>query len=245
VNAVNLVHTDPITPQLLEDAAAAIKLYAEIMGPRTLIGKIDDLPLHGAKVLDIGAHHGTFGLSALDAGAMHVVCVEACSDNYRFLLRNLFANDLPWWKAVPIHAAAWEGPEDVLSLRAVTGSDGNSGQFSLMFDGRFPTTEHVPTLSFTALLESRAYDLERWDYVKVDVEGAEWSWLSGPDAAKAALRHTRFLDIELHPLDNREYFTPPEGRVLQLADVDQWFREAGAKIYWHESMPTRLAIVAP
>jgi FkbM family methyltransferase len=231
---MKLPHRDEFTPRLLEDATQAIALYARLMGYRTT-------PLGGCKVLDIGAHHGTFALTALEEGAAHVVCVEAALDNYAGLLRNLHANEHPWWRAVPLYGAAWVGDHGLVTLRKASG--GNSGQYSVAFDERMPAVSMVPTIGFTTLLESRAYDDERWDYVKIDVEGAEWAWLTGPAAALEATKHFRFLDIELHPLDNAEYFPKPAGPCLQITDVDQWFRAAGCKIFWHESMPTRLAIV--
>ena len=228
IRADTLPCRDEFTERLLRDAEEALALYDTLTHRRL------------TNVLDIGAHHGTFALVACYMGADRVYAVEACATNYAGLLENIRAARIPWWRVVPIHAAALEGPCSITPLYATRGN--NSGQYSCYFDPqRYETSEHVFTVQFSQLLAAAP----RWDYVKVDVEGAEWSWLNGPEAAAKSVPHFKYLDIELHPLSNRDYY--PEQPLVPhtLSDVDQWFRAAGCRIVWREEHPTRLAIVAP
>lgn len=237
INPERLPCRDEFTKVLLEDAQRALTLYREQMGHR-LTGD----------VLDIGAHHGTFALSALEGGARFVLCVEASSENFAGLSKNIEASGFGPHRLPAIEAAAWEGPEgQQLSLRRTAGN--NSGQFSLCFDpARYAESDRPPSVPFTRLLRDAWWSMRRaayWDYVKIDVEGAEWSWLTGPEAAARSITQFRFLDLELHPLSNAEYYPTPAGEAFTLSDVDQWFRSAGCRIVWREESPTRLFIIAP
>lgn len=214
--------------QLIADARDGLNVYAESLGH----------PLHG-NVLDIGAHHGSFALAAL-SDAHEVVCVEASAENYGVLLRNLLnagALHRLWGRAIPLHAAAYESTRHTIALRKTAGD--NSGQYSVEFDERYAVSDRaVPVVSFTTLLAMRS-----WSYVKIDIEGAEWSLLNqGPDIIQFIMDDVEFLDLELHPLDNADYYAPREV-VYQLPEVVEWFRKHGHRVAMLDHHPTRLFVV--
>lgn len=217
--------SDRFSGRLLADARDGIEQYRQLFGP-----------LRG-DVLDLGAHFGMFALQTLEAGASRAICVEASSANYAALMTNVLANDLAW-RAVTLHAAAWEGPEKTIALHQAV--RGNSGQYSVMFDGRHPVSDtRVPTIPFTTLLRLSP----AWAYVKCDVEGAEWSLLNrGDEAAEVFLRNVQLLDLELHPLDNREYYGVHE-QIHHGAEVADWFRKHGGRVLQTDAHPTRIYVM--
>lgn len=220
-----LPHQDTYAGVLIQQAQAALREYHTLFGEPVL-----------GNVLDLGAHYGCFTMAALEQGATHVLAVEASAVNYAGLIQNLRANGAFPWSAVPVYGAAWEGDEGTLvNLRRAAA--GNSGQYSLYFDERAPIVERVPSLSFSMLFASCP-----WDYVKCDIEGGEWSWLTGPEALKTALGFMRCLDIEIHPLDNAEYFAVPE-TPIHVEDVATWATACGARVVQPERQPTRLLIL--
>jgi FkbM family methyltransferase len=218
---------DILTTKLLADARDGLTICREALASR--LGMIHH-------VLDIGAHHGIFAIAALDSGADEAVCVEASRSNYGVMLENLLANDM-LKRAHPLHAAAYESDQRTVALRKTFGN--NSGQFSVEFDERYAVSDRdVPVIRFTTLFAMRL-----WDYVKIDVEGAEWSLLNrGADAIPEIMQNVRFLDIELHSLDNTDYYSP-QGAVHRIDDVIEWFRKHGHKVGLSDAHPTRLFVV--
>src|SRR2546422_6435723 len=104
---------DPIWSLLLRDAAEALATYRAIMG-RDLQGD----------VLDIGAHAGTFVLSALEAGARHVVAVEASAENCKALAENIGVAGLADRVEI-LHRAASSRDDEEADLRHAM-PDGNT-----------------------------------------------------------------------------------------------------------------------
>lgn len=197
---------------------------------RQMLGR----PLSG-DVLDIGAHHGAFALSALGAGAEFVFCVEPAKANFDVLIENLdgYRDD----RASLLLAVALETDDLYVSLRKA--ANGNSGQHSVAFHAGHPVSDaEVPVMRFTDLLAM----VPRWSYVKIDVEGAEWSLLRGPDDV-LAFDHVDFLDLEVHPLDNAEYYPAKPATSYAYVDVvGEWFRQHGRIVKWTAHHPTRLFV---
>jgi FkbM family methyltransferase len=187
-------------------------------------------------VLDIGAHYGAFTLSALEAGAPLVVAVEAALANYTLLIQNVLSSQEPL-RVVPLYAAAYETTARTIALRRA--AQGNSGQHSVMFHEGHPVSDPaVPVLRMSWLLRLAPL----WSYVKIDIEGGEWSWLNDPAVVETLLVRSEFIDLEIHPLDAREYYPADPLRYDYVDSVGERFRRDGAQVTWTAQHPTRLFI---
>ena len=83
----------------------------------------------------------------------------------------------------------------------------NSGQHSLYYMEKY----HTQPCTTYDLSELSCY-LEKIDYLKIDIEGGEWSLFSQPGIV-SLLKKTNFLDLEIHDLSNRKYFNMPKGET--------------------------------
>jgi len=161
-------------------------------------------------VIDVGAHQGTFALCAVERGAKRVVAIEPDPDNYDLLVENITTNEMEGC-IKPLRAAAWVDSFCELTLRAPTMSGVNSGQRSLVFKDTFPGIP-VVSVDLWALLKELGYV----DYLKMDIEGGEWALLADP-RARQALRAVGYVNIEVHPLSNTNYFSGDIGMPIDAA----------------------------
>jgi FkbM family methyltransferase len=135
----------------------------------------------GDVVLDCGAHIGSFTRNALLKGAKRVVAIEPASENLECLRRN-FASEIAAGRVILYPKGVWDR-EDTLLLSAagsavheVIGSD----------DANNRCSTRVPLTTIDALV--RELQLERVDFVKMDIEGAEERALLGAQSTLAAYR---------------------------------------------------------
>lgn len=136
-------------------------------------------------ILDLGANMGVFALYAASrAPRATVYCFEPSSENVKILSRNL-ASLNPHAHSFPLAVAGTSGP-GFLSLA------GNSQNFSLT--DKSDDAEQVECVSFARVFELTG--CEQFDFVKIDVEGAEIDiLLACPDEL---LRRIGALAIEWH-----------------------------------------------
>lgn len=165
----------------------------------------------GDTVLDIGAHVGHFTILAASlVGDGRVLAFEPAPSNLERLRRNIALNQPV--AGVEVVAAA-------LGARAGAAQffdDGGTGgtEFS-MFGARHGSAG----VAFTATIETvddvcRARGVERVQFMKIDVEGAELEVLTGAARTLAASDRTTML-IELHP-----WVVPPERVAAFLIERD-------------------------
>ena len=136
----------------------------------------------GDIVLDCGANVGVYTRIALDAGAAKVVAIEPAPENVRVLRRN-FEKEAAEGRVVVYSKGVWD-KEDVLPM---TIDPDNSAADSFIV----PRGERaeVQMLSVTTIDKIVAeLGLERVDFIKFDIEGAERRALAG---ARATLAHYR------------------------------------------------------
>jgi FkbM family methyltransferase len=121
----------------------------------------------GKRVVDLGAHIGTFALAAAAAGC-YVTAVEASPVNVRLLEASIRENDFD--RVEVISAAVSDRPG---KLRFV-----EMGPFGQLCGDDYggPSIE-VPAVTLDGLLEKIGWD--RVDYVKIDIEGAELAAFRG------------------------------------------------------------------
>ncbi|MDQ3896021.1 MAG: FkbM family methyltransferase, partial [Actinomycetota bacterium] len=156
------VVTDPAA-----DDSIAWALRAGAVVEEGLVNLMLDMVRPGDKVVDLGAHVGTFTLSAAAAGAQ-VLAVEAAPRNVALLRESVTRNCFSGVRVV--HAVVSDEPGAVEFL-----DDGARGRVSGPGDER-PTVT-VPAVTLTELLAEL-----RWGpvaFVKMDVEGSEIKAIRG------------------------------------------------------------------
>jgi FkbM family methyltransferase len=177
--------SDHMVPWLL----AHMELEAYQVGPCQL--------RQGDVVLDCGAHVGLFTKEALAAGARVVVAIEPAPENVECLERN-FAEEIRAGRVIIYPKGLWDA-EGSLPFRTRPGSSAT--------DSFVPESEaaagvsRLPVTTLDALVAELA--LERVDFIKMNIEGAEQRALAG--ARKTLSRfHPRLAIAADHRPDDQE-----------------------------------------
>ena len=141
------------------------------------------------KVLDIGAHIGTFAIWVARANpAADILSVEADPRTYQVMCRNAEARPPRRGSWTVLHAAAGASDGDVVRLL----TDGPAMGHRVDAAG----TEAVMTASLPSLVDRLAGPNGRIDVLKIDIEGSEEVFLC---AAPDVLDRVDQVVIELHP----------------------------------------------
>ena len=124
----------------------------------------------GDVVFDVGSHLGAFTRLALMHGASHVVAFEPDSVNIACYKRT-FQQEIAAGRVTLVEAALWEAPG---TLDFITGHHSGAGQVH-------PQGEHPAHLvPATTIDETVArLQLDRLDFIKMDIEGSERYALRG------------------------------------------------------------------
>ncbi len=125
----------------------------------------------GDIVLDCGAHVGVFTQQALDRGASKVVAIDPDPVQLECLRRN-FAEDIEAGRVVLVEKGVWSSGGTLALNVGVQ----NSGMSSLVEPTGGETID-VPVTTIDDLVGELG--LERVDYIKMDIEGAEREALRG------------------------------------------------------------------
>jgi len=139
-------------------------------------------------VIDIGANAGGVGILAAQMGAIRCLLVEP---TYTVRLwYNVYVNQYED-RCVVLPYAIWLSDGQPLNMLAEA-DPATVSNIELA-----PNQTALPTfqLSFSTLLNM----LPRVDFLKIDVDGAEFAFLN--DTAREALKRVSFLDLELHVSD--------------------------------------------
>ena len=124
-------------------------------------------------VLDCGANVGVFTREALADGTRLVVAIEPAPENVECLRRN-FADEIGKGRVIVVPKGVWN-KDDILPLRI---DAGNSARDS--FVGSFgPALAEVKVPLVTIDELAAELKLERVDFIKLDIEGAEKQAVSG------------------------------------------------------------------
>ncbi len=149
----------------------------------------------GDIVLDCGANVGTFARYALAAGAARIVAIEPAPDNIECLRRN-FPAEIAAGRMVIVPKGVWD-KDDVLELR-VDADNQAADSFVIERQGSISTVK-VPLTTIDNLVAELA--LERVDFVKMDIEGAEVKALHGGRATIARFHPRMALSAYHRPAD--------------------------------------------
>ncbi len=159
----------------------------------------------GDVVLDCGAHVGIYTREALRAGARLVVAVEPGPENLECLRRNV-AEELKEGRVIICPKGVWDR-EAQLALRR---DPGNSGADRVVTAGNEGDLR-VPLTTIDNLVEELR--LERVDFIKMDIEGAERRALRG--AQKTLARYRPRLAIA-------SYHLPGDYEAIPSAVLAGW-----------------------
>ena len=133
-------------------------------------------------VLDCGANVGVYTRAALDAGAKLVVAIEPAPENLECLRRN-FAAEVTAGRVIIYEKGVWD-KDDFLTINV---APGNQAADSFVISTKeFQTGQRLPLTTIDKL--TAELKLERVDYIKMDIEGAERRAILG---ARETLRRFR------------------------------------------------------
>lgn len=155
-------------------------------------------------VVDVGAHIGSLSIATALQGAKHVFAVEPSYSNYQLLKKFIVFNGVEDVVTPIMVAVSNKSGVDILR------GGGTPGQKSLVYDAdKFSSpVEAVPTVTLEGLvstiLELTGSDVI--DYLKIDVEGAEFKILFREECLKV-FPQIKFLDIDVHSPTNLNFYS--------------------------------------
>lgn len=170
---------------------------------RKIYGVGDGAVRAGDIVLDCGANVGVFTREALASGAKLVVAIEPAPENIECLRRN-FKSEMASGRVMLYPKGVWD-KDDMMTLQV---DPHNSAADSLVIhrEGGVEGVK-VPLTTIDKLVAE--LNLERVDFIKMDIEGAEQRALAGAQATLAKYHPRMALSAYHVPTD-------PE-RIPQLA----------------------------
>jgi FkbM family methyltransferase len=148
----------------------------------------------GDTVLDCGANVGTWTRTALDHGAKLVVGFEPAPENIESYRRN-FKDEIAAGRVILVPKGVWDKDDILLLKRDPHNSAADS--FVMLADGTPGVQAPLTTIDKT-VAELR---LDRVDYVKMDIEGAEARALAGARDTLAKF-HPRLAMAAEHMADD-------------------------------------------
>jgi len=198
----NIVQSDPAGFELIETSAGRFWVpRGNRMGLAEMIGEQEE-DVYGAKVgvhsgdvvLDCGANVGVFTRRALEAGARTVVAIEVAPENIECLRRN-FATEAAAGRVIVYPKGVWN-KDDVLTLSRSSLSGGDSVALK---SGSSKAGPQVPLTTIDKL--AAELRLERVDFIKMDIEGAERQALEGARDTLRRFRPRMAISMEHKPDD--------------------------------------------
>jgi FkbM family methyltransferase len=178
----------------------------------------------GDVVVDVGAHLGTFTRLALQRGARVVVAIEPNPVNTACLERT-FATEIVAGRVRLVKAAAWHSPGSLTFEFGDSSQMGHVGASA--HSGQHPQTLNVRAVTLDQV--AAELELERVDFIKMDIEGAERHALAGARRSLAAYKPRLAICI---------YHTPDDPdivpRVVQDANgTYRTFNRGGFQAYFY------------
>jgi FkbM family methyltransferase len=158
------------------------------------------LPKQGDIVVDIGAHIGHYTLIASKRVGTNgkVVAIEAHPGNFEMLNRNIKLNQLT--NVIPLNYAAYS-KETKIKLY-LPGEDSGNTIYNTIISDRARNEEkfvEVNANTLDYLLQSKGIKQEEVNWIKIDVEGAEFEVLKGAANILSKSKDIALL-IEVHNL---------------------------------------------
>lgn len=152
----------------------------------------------GAVVLDCGANIGVFTRLSLDRGAAKVIAIEPAPENIESLRRN-FAKEIAEGRVVVYPKGVWD-KDDFLTLN-VDPHNSAADSFLIQREGGHEG-DKVPLTTIDKLVADLG--LERVDFIKMDIEGAEVRALNGARGTISKYHPVMALSAYHNPTDQIE-----------------------------------------
>lgn len=159
----------------------------------------------GDVVLDCGANTGTFVHEALSAGAAKVIAIEPSLGNIEGMKRT-FAKEIAEGRVVVYPKGVWN-KDDVLELNVFENSTLDSFVMDARHEvpGQKPAKVRLPLTTIDKIVAELR--LEKVDYIKMDIEGAERQAIAG--GQETIRRFRPRMSIATENLDD-DYLKVPE-----------------------------------
>jgi FkbM family methyltransferase len=169
-------------------------------------------PKEGDIVIDVGAHIGPYTIIASKRIGLRgkVIAIEAAPDNFDILNRNIQLNKLT--NVITLNYAAFS-KEDKIKLYLPSKEKeefSNTKYNTVMLDRAHGKTKFVEVKANTLdyLLQSNGIKHEQVNWIKIDVEGAEYEVLKGAKDILSKSNNISLL-IEIHNIsENSNYYEP-------------------------------------
>jgi FkbM family methyltransferase len=161
---------------------------------------------HGQVVLDCGANVGTFTRYALRHGASRVVAIEPAAANLECLRRN-FAPEIADGRVILYPKGVWD-KDDTLILYE---NSKTTAMDSFVRTNDSKPGQRVPLTTIDKLVSE--LKLERVDFIKMDIEGAEREALAG--ARKTISAWKPALEISVNHLPDDPTVVPAVIRSMR------------------------------
>ena len=153
----------------------------------------------GDVVLDCGANVGVYTRESLKAGAKLVVAIEPAPENIECLRRN-FAAEIAAGRVIVYEKGVWD--KDDMLVMQVDPHNSAADSFIIHRPGDVETKQ-LPLTTIDKLVAE--LKLERVDFIKMDIEGAEQRALAGARETLAKY-HPRLALASYHVPDDPEKF---------------------------------------
>ncbi len=165
------------TPRGIFWAPQGVRVHYALAEQEVDVYNIEQVRVHpGDVVLDCGANIGSFTRRALDAGASKVAAIDPSPRNAE-CLRRTFATEIEQGRVVVVEEGVWHEPSS-MSMYIYDDSMLDSLILSSRSESRTaPTKTEVPLNTIDNI--AAALDLDRVDFIKMDVEGAERNAIEG------------------------------------------------------------------
>jgi FkbM family methyltransferase len=162
----------------------------------------DFSPKEGDIVIDVGAHIGPYTLKASKRVGLNgkVVAIEADPENFDILNRNIQLNKLT--NVIALNYAAYSKEDKIKLFLPGKGEELSYTKFNTVMTDRAGNEKkyvEVKANTLDYLLQSSGIKHEQVNWIKIDVEGAEFDVLKG---AKNILSKSKDISllIEIHNL---------------------------------------------
>lgn len=159
-------------------------------------------PNEGDVVVDVGAHIGLYTIIASKHAKEQgkIVSIEADPDNFEVLSRNISLNGLS--NVIALNCAAYSKKEKVKLY--LSGKEKGFTKYNTLMSGRSGSQfVEVEANTVDYLLQSNGIKQEGVNWIKIDVEGAEYEVLKGSTNILSQSKDISLL-VEIHNLGNGE-----------------------------------------